>query len=136
MISPSGRARHRQLAAVNPAPSMVPAVSVASGAPTATVVFAQNAATLDDAGRAQVRTAVAAYHAAGGQGYVRVVGHAGSGGNSEQQMVSAVSRSQSCADAVARELIKQGVPASRVLVDAVGGSAGDAGRRAEIFLQS
>jgi len=48
-------------------------------------------------------------------------------------------RSQDRANAVARELIKDGVPAAKVLIDAVGdtqpkGEEGNSG--AEIFLQS
>ena len=128
--------RHQRMAAVNPTAATMPSVSAPSGTPAAIVSFAQEAATLDDAARAQVRTAVQAYRAAGGHGYVRVVGHAPGGGTSEQQMLSAFSRSQACADAVARELVKQGVPAGRVLVDAVGDAGASAGRRAEIFLQS
>lgn len=136
IVSGRGHAARTQLAALTPAATAPAPVPGGSGTPTATVVFASDAATLDEAARAQVRTALEAYRAAGGQGYVRVVGHAASGGNSERQMVSAFSRSQACADAVARELIKQGVPANRVLVDAVGDSGSDVGRRAEIFLQS
>ncbi|HEY1961725.1 MAG TPA: OmpA family protein, partial [Rhizomicrobium sp.] len=120
MPSGSGRVAHRQMASAGP--SAAPPMSSAGGTPAAVVTFSQDAATLDEAARAQVHAALAAYRAAGGQGYVRVVGHAASSGNSERQLVSAVSRSQSCADAVARELIREGVPASRVLVDAVGDS--------------
>jgi outer membrane protein OmpA-like peptidoglycan-associated protein len=136
LASPAGHVRQRQLAAANPVATAAPPLSGPAGAPAATVVFAAEANTLDDAARAQVRAAVAAYRSTGAQGYVRVVGHAPGVSNSERQMVSAFSRSQACADAVARELIKQGVPAGQVLVDAVGDSGGDGGRRAEIFLQS
>jgi outer membrane protein OmpA-like peptidoglycan-associated protein len=135
-MSAGSQIRHQRVATVNPTATTVPSVGAPSGTPAAVVSFAQSGATLDDAARAQVRTAVQAYRAAGGQGYVRVVGHAPGGRGSEQQVVSAFSRSQACADAVARELVKQGVPAGRVLVDAVGDAGGDAGRRAEIFLQS
>ena len=47
--------------------------------------------------------------------------------------VRAVERSQALATAVARELIKEGVPPKQVLVDAVADEGGE--RRAEIFLQ-
>lgn len=104
--------------------------SAASGTPAAVVTFPKDTIVLGDDARAQVRTAVEAFHAAGGQGYVRVVGHA-AGGSTDQ--VRAVERSQALATAVARELIKEGVPAKQVLVDAVADEGGE--RRAEIFLQ-
>lgn len=135
-MSAGSQIRHQRMASVNPTAATVPSVGAPSGTPAAVVSFAGGGANLDEAARAQVRAAVQAYRAAGGQGYVRVVGHAPGGGASEQQMLSAFSRSQACADAVARELVKQGVPAGRVLVDAVGDAGGNASRRAEIFLQS
>jgi outer membrane protein OmpA-like peptidoglycan-associated protein len=78
-----------------------------------------------------------------------VVGHASSRtGNMpvEKHLETIFDKSQARANAVAQELIHDGVPASRVLVDAVGDSQpifyesmpqGEEGnRRAEIFVQS
>jgi outer membrane protein OmpA-like peptidoglycan-associated protein len=88
---------------------------------------------------AQVQSAIAAWRAKGGQGYVRIVGHAASGAPklpADRRMTQSLERSQACATAVARELIKQGVPADRVLVDATASLSDGEQRRAEIFLQS
>jgi outer membrane protein OmpA-like peptidoglycan-associated protein len=103
------------------------------------VQFSANTIALDPNGVAQVQAAVAAYKAAGGQGYVRVVGHSASGAptlSADKQMTQSLQRSQACATAVARELIKEGVPANRVLVDAAASLSDGEQRRAEIFLQS
>ena len=56
----------------------------------------------------------------------------------ERKMVVDLERSTARANAVARELIKQGIPASKVLVEAVGDtrSGADGERRADIFVQS
>jgi outer membrane protein OmpA-like peptidoglycan-associated protein len=108
-----------------------------SGAPMAVVTFAQSGTALSADAQAQVRAAVQAFRAAGGHGYVRVVGHAASlGPTSQEQLSRSFEESQACANAVAQALIKQGVPANKVLVEAVGASNGESGaRRAEIFLQ-
>jgi outer membrane protein OmpA-like peptidoglycan-associated protein len=129
MVAPQGRARHRELASVNPAAAPAPTYVSASGPPAAVVAFPQASIVLNDDGRAQVQTAVQAFRAKGGQGYVRVVGHAASGNR-----IQSIERSQALATAVARELIKDGVPARQVLVDAVVDGSGD--RHADIFLQS
>jgi outer membrane protein OmpA-like peptidoglycan-associated protein len=133
MVVPAGRARHRELASVNPAAPVVaaPMYSAASGPPAAVVAFPQASIVLNGDGRAQVQTAVQAFRAKGGQGYVRVVGHAASGAGNR---IQSIERSQALATAVARELIKDGVPARQVLVDAVVDADGD--RHADIFLQS
>jgi len=78
-----------------------------------------------------------------------VVGHSSSRTSNmpvEKHLIAIFQKSQARANAVAKELIREGVPASRVLVEAVGDSQpvyyesmpqGEAGnRRAEIFLQS
>lgn len=118
------------------------------GGPSAVVFFKHDTTVLDAAARAQVRDAAKAFLARGGQGYVKIVGHASSRAgkmSSERQLVWNFERSQARANAVARALIREGVPADRVLVDAVGDDqsgyqltapdGGDAGRRADIFFQ-
>lgn len=117
-------------------------------APVAVVLFPGNSTALNAAGRKKVRLAVQDYRARGGHGYIRVVGHS-SGRTGNMSMVRHMEvnfdKSQARARAVARELIRQGIPADKVLVDAVGAEQpvyyesmpkGEAGnRRAEIFLQ-
>jgi len=76
------------------------------------------------------------------------VGHASSRTSNmtvEKHLEAIFNKSQDRANAVAKEMIRDGVPASRVLVEAVGDSQpvyyesmpqGEAGnRRAEIFIQ-
>jgi hypothetical protein len=114
-------------------------MNFASGPPAVTVTFPANSIGLDANGIAQVQTAVAAYRAKGGQGYVRVIGHSPSGApnlSADRQMMQSFERSQACATTVARELIKEGVPANRVLVDATSTLSDGEQRRAEIFLSS
>jgi outer membrane protein OmpA-like peptidoglycan-associated protein len=120
-----------------------------SGAPPASVVFFPGDTTvLSASAKAEVRAAVEKFQAGGGSGYVRVVGHASSRtGNMplERHLVVIFEKSQQRANSVAQELIKEGVPASRVLVEAVGDTqpvyyesmpkGEDGNRRAEIFLQ-
>lgn len=120
-----------------------------SGLPPAAVVhFANDGIRLNAAGRAQVRQAVNAYRARGSRGYVRVVGHSSSrtaNMSFAHHMELNFRKSEQRAEAVARALIRAGIPANKVLVQAVGASQpvyyesmpkGEAGnRRAEIFLQ-
>jgi outer membrane protein OmpA-like peptidoglycan-associated protein len=116
--------------------------------PTAVVYFSGDGAALGKAAHAQVRAAAAAFKANGGQGVVRVVGHASSrtaNMSVEKHLETIFAKSQARANAVAQDLIRQGVPAAKVLIDAVGDSQpvyyesmpkGEAGnRRAEIFVQ-
>lgn len=116
--------------------------------PTAVVYFSGDGVALTKAAHAQVRAAVAAFKANGGQGSIRVVGHSSSRtGNMsvEKHLETIFAKSQGRANAVAQDLIRQGVPAAKVLIDAVGDSQpvyyesmpkGEAGnRRAEIFVQ-
>jgi outer membrane protein OmpA-like peptidoglycan-associated protein len=139
------------LDAINSAAPATPSVysNPAGMPPTAVVMFPGDGTALDAAGRAQVRAAVSAFQERGGTGYVKVVGHSSSRTSNmpvEKHLVAIFAKSQARANAVARELIRQGVPASRVLVEAVGDSQpvyyesmpqGEAGnRRAEIFIQS
>ncbi|MEO7054742.1 MAG: OmpA family protein, partial [Rhizomicrobium sp.] len=117
--------------------------------PTAVVYFSGDGVALSKAAHAQVRAAVAAFKANGGQGSIRVIGHSSSRtGNMsvEKHLETIFAKSQGRANAVAQDLIRQGVPAAKVLIDAVGDSQpvyyesmpkGEAGnRRAEIFVQS
>jgi outer membrane protein OmpA-like peptidoglycan-associated protein len=135
----------------DPAPASAPSVYAnPAGLPAASVVFFPGDTTvLSASGRAQVRAAVSAYRAQGGTGFIRVVGHASSRtGNMplERHLVVIFEKSQQRASSVAQELIRQGIPASKVLVEAVGDSepvyyesmpkGEDGNRRAEIFLQS
>jgi outer membrane protein OmpA-like peptidoglycan-associated protein len=122
--------------------------SYSGAAPIAQIYFRGDGTTLDAAARAQIRRAVQAYNANGGQGSVRIVGHASgrtAGKTSEKHLMQVFRKSQARANAVAREVIREGVPAKKVLVDAVGDSQptsygptpkGDVGsHRADIFLQ-
>lgn len=122
----------------------------AQGLPPTSVVFFPGDGTLLNAeGRAQVRAAVEAFKQAGQQGYIRIVGHASSRTSNmplEKHLVVIFNKSQDRANAVAKEVIREGVPANKVLVEAVGDSqpvyyesmpkGEDGNRRAEIFLQS
>lgn len=123
-------------------------VSANGMAPVAVVLFSGNSSGLNAAGRAQVRAAVAAYKARGRRGYIRVVGHSSSRTGPMslvRHMEANFKVSQARAKSVARALIRAGVPADKVLVDAVGDSqpvyresmpsGEDGNRRAEIFLQ-
>lgn len=136
------------LDAIQSAPATAAAYSSATGTPAAVIFFPGDGTTLNAEGRAKVREAVAAFKAAGGQGYVHVVGHSSSrtaNMSVEKHLEVIFLRSKERGDAVARELIRDGVPAAKVLVDAVGDSqpvyyesmprGEDGNRRAEIFLQ-
>ena len=136
------------MAAMSGAPAAIAAMN-GGVAPTAVIYFPGDGTNLSTSARAEVRAAVAAFKANGGQGAIRVVGHASSRtGNMpvEKHLETIFDKSQARANAVAQELIHDGVPASRVLVDAVGDSQpiyyesmpqGEEGnRRAEIFVQS
>lgn len=117
-------------------------------APTAVVYFPGDSTGLPKAARNQVRDAVAAFQAGGGNGVVKVVGHSSSrtGNMSVERHLEVIfQKSQARASAVAQALIKAGVPADKVQIEAVGDSQpiyyesmpkGEAGnRRAEIFVQ-
>ncbi|MEJ0025742.1 MAG: OmpA family protein [Rhizomicrobium sp.] len=121
----------------------------ASGMPPAAVVmFPGDGTRLTAAGREQVRAAVAQFQQRGATGFIKVIGHSSSRTPNmpvEKHLVAIFEKSQQRANAVAAEIIRDGVPASRVLVEAVGDSQpvyfesmpeGEAGnRRAEIFIQ-
>ena len=117
--------------------------------PTAVIYFPGDGSTLSPAALTLIRTAVAQYKSSGGDASVRVVGHASSrtaNMSVEKHLEVIFDKSQARANAVAQELIREGVPAAKVLVDAVGDSQpvyyesmpqGENGnRRAEIFVQS
>ena len=116
--------------------------------PTATIYFAGDGTSLPASARTQVRDAVAAFQASGGNGTIKVVGHASSrtpNMSVERHLEVIFQKSQARANAVAQALIRAGVPANRVIVEAVGDSQpiyyesmpqGEAGnRRAEFFVQ-
>ncbi len=118
-------------------------------APAAVVFFPGDGTTLSATSRAKVKEVVQAFQAKGNQGFIKVVGHSSSRTPNmpiEKHLELIFQRSQDRASAVAHELIREGVPADKVLVDAVGDSQpvyyesmpkGEEGnRRAEIFLQS
>ena len=116
--------------------------------PTAIVYFPGDGTSLSPAARTQVREAVNAFKAGGGAGTIRVVGHASSRTANmpvERHLEVIFDKSQKRANAVAQALIRAGVPADKVLVEAVGDSqpvyyesmpkGEDGNRRAEIFVQ-
>lgn len=115
---------------------------VAGGLATASIVFPHDTTILSAAAKAQVMSAAQAFNAQGGAGYIRVVGHASS--RSSNMSVSRhlqwdFDHSQARATSVARALIAAGVPADKVLVNAVGDdnqSDEENSRRADIFFQN
>lgn len=136
--------------AINGAGASTPSVYAnANGMPpTAVVMFPGDGVALSAAGRAQVRVAVSAFQQRGGTGFIKVIGHSSSRTSNmpvEKHLVAIFAKSQARANAVAAEIIREGVPASRVLVEAVGDSqpvyyesmpqGEDGNRRAEIFIQ-
>ena len=117
-------------------------------APTEVVFFPGDSTVLPKAAQVKVREAVAAFRANGGSGSVKVIGHASSrtGNMSVERHLEVIfQKSQARANAVAQALIRAGVPADRVQIEAVGDSQpiyyesmpkGEEGnRRAEIFVQ-
>jgi outer membrane protein OmpA-like peptidoglycan-associated protein len=126
------------------------AYSNASGLPaTAVVFFPGDGVGLTAEAQSRVRAAVEQYNASGTQGFIRVVGHSSSrtaNMSAERHMEIIFRKSQERANAVAQEIIRDGVPADKVLVEAVGDTqpvyyesmprGEDGNRRAEIFLQS
>ena len=174
-VSPPIVARYRQTASnAGVAPAAVPAVPPKGGAPdmaggavvanldtvsmgaangdvapTAVVYFPGDGTILSAAAKSQVRNAVTQYRSMGGAGSIRVVGHASSRTANmpvEKHLELIFDKSQQRANAVAQELIREGIPAAKVLIEAVGDSQpvyyesmpqGEEGnRRAEIFVQS
>ena len=116
--------------------------------PTEIVYFPGDTTGLPKTARAQVSKAVAAFQAGGGTGTIKVVGHSSSrtaNMSVERHLEVIFQKSQARANAVAQALIKAGVPADRVQIEAVGDSqpifyesmpkGEDGNRRAEIFVQ-
>ncbi len=133
------------------ATSAVAAIAARNGGvpPTSVVYFPGDGTALSAAARAQIRSAAAAFKASGGTATIRVVGHASSRTPNmpvERHLEVIFTKSQARANAVARELMNQGVPADHLRIDAVGDSQpiyyesmprGEEGnRRAEIYVQS
>ena len=117
--------------------------------PTAIIYFPGDSTVLPKEAQAKVHEAVSAFRAGGGAGTVKVVGHSSSrtGNMSVERHLEVIfQKSQARASAVAQALIKAGVPADKVQIEAVGDSQpiyyesmpkGEEGnRRAEIFVQS
>jgi hypothetical protein len=111
----------------------------------AVVAFTRETTILDSGARNRIQSAARNFVAQGGTGFMRVVGRASDPANSLPRAIrlrNNFERSEAQATAVARELIRDGVPPQRVLVEAVGDSpVGDhyaprTSRSAEIFLQS
>jgi outer membrane protein OmpA-like peptidoglycan-associated protein len=130
------------------APAMQSPVTANPNGANAVVFFPGDAVSLNAAAKLQVRAAAEQFKMAGGQGYVRVVGHSSSrtpNMSAEKHLELIFKKSQARANAVARELIRAGVPADKVLVEAVGDTqpvfyesmpkGEDGNRRAEIFVQ-
>ncbi len=116
--------------------------------PTEIIYFRGDTTSLSKSALAQVRNAVSAFQAGGGNATVKVVGHASSRTANmpiERHLEVIFQKSQARADAVAQALIKAGVPADKVQIEAVGDSqpiyyesmpkGEDGNRRAEIFVQ-
>lgn len=131
--------------------SAIAAIAARNGgiAPAGVVYFPGDGTALNAAARTQIRSIVAAFKAAGGNGRIRVVGHASSRTANmpvERHLETIFAKSQARANAVARELMNQGIPSSQLQIDAVGDSQpiyyesmprGEEGnRRAEIYVQS
>ena len=130
--------------------AVAPAVvySNAQGLPAAAVIAFSDATTILSAdAKAQIRAAAESFNDRGGTGYIRVVGHASTSStkvSEARRLELNFERSQARATSVMRELIKDGVAANKILIDAVGDSQpaynaaaqGENGnRRAEIFFQ-
>ena len=124
------------------------AVQPLPGTPDAVISFAGDGTKLTPLAKARVREIAQAFQTKGAS-FVRVVGHSSSrtpNMSAEQHQQVVFQRSQDRANAVARELVKDGVPADKVLVEAVGDTQPlnketmpkdeEGNRRAEIFLQS
>jgi outer membrane protein OmpA-like peptidoglycan-associated protein len=129
-------------------PSGMAAAMNGGVAPTEIIYFPGDSTALPKAAQAKVREAAVAFRAGGGAGTVKVVGHSSSRtGNMtvERHLEVIFQKSQARANAVAQALIKAGVPADKVQIEAVGDSQpvyyesmpkGEEGnRRAEIFVQ-
>jgi len=115
--------------------------------PAAVVFFPRDEAVLGAKAKAQILSAAQSFQSRPGTGFIRVVGHSSSRTADmpmARHLAVVFEHSQDFATAVAHELIRDGIPADKVLIEAVGDSEpvyyesmpqGEAGnRRAEIFL--
>ena len=153
-VPPSILNRYRQtsggiaVASTGGRSAVAPAYAGASGGANAIVFFKGDTTILSAAGKMQVRAAAESFRSSGGMGHIRVIGHASAPSSRlthERGQVLMFEKSQQRANSVAQELIRDGVPPDRVLVEAVGDSqpvyggapgGGDSNHSAEIFLQS
>jgi outer membrane protein OmpA-like peptidoglycan-associated protein len=116
--------------------------------PQASVYFTHDTTILSSDAKAQVQATAQAFASRGSSGFVRVVGYSSSNSTkltAARRMEWNLERSQARANAVARELIRDGVPADRVLVEGRGDqesaaytavpAGGDSGHRADIYIQ-
>jgi outer membrane protein OmpA-like peptidoglycan-associated protein len=116
--------------------------------PTQIIYFPGDTTNLSKSAMTQVRNAVATFQAGGGAGTIKVVGHASSRTANmpvERHLEVIFQKSQARANAVAQALIRAGVPADKVQIEAVGDSqpiyyesmpkGEDGNRRAEIYVQ-
>jgi hypothetical protein len=123
-----------------------PSLFAQTGPPAIAVVnFSRETTILDGKARNRIQLAAQNFAAQGGGGFMRVVGHASSPASAAPRAIrlrNNFERSEAQATAVARELIRDGVPPQKVMVEAVGDKpagghgAGAPIRIAEIFLQS
>jgi outer membrane protein OmpA-like peptidoglycan-associated protein len=105
--------------------------------PQASVYFSSDTTILNADAKAQVQAAAQAFTSRGATGFVRVIGYSSSNSTkltASRRMEWNLEHSQARANAVARELIKDGIPPDRVLIEAKG-DAENAGSRADIFIQ-
>jgi len=117
--------------------------------PSAVVFFPGGGKAIDGKGSLQIQAAAQAFLAAGGEGFIRVVGHSSSRTGDmplAEHIAFVFKQSQDRANAVAQALVKAGVPAKSVIIEAVGDTQpvyyesmpqGEEGnRRVEIFIES
>lgn len=122
----------------------VPQMTVRPGEPVALVRFGEGSARLGTADRDTLARISAMANELGGR--VRIVGHAGRpGGEGSKSEIADFNLSLDRANAVAQELMKNGLTAERLKIEAVGdaepmviagsATAESANRRAEIFIE-
>jgi outer membrane protein OmpA-like peptidoglycan-associated protein len=139
------------LGAITAGTSTKPSVYVNSMGLSASLVvyFHGDTAALNGDALSEVQDAAQKFRSQGGQGFVRVVGHSSSRTADmpvERHLELIYRKSQDRANVVAQALIRAGVPANKILVEAVGDSqpiyyesmpkGEDGNRRTEIFFQS
>ncbi len=122
----------------------VPGTPVVPGEPVATIRFGEGTARLAPADRNALARVAAMAQETGGR--IRIVGHAGRpGGDGAKSEVADFNLSLDRANAVAQELMRNGISSERLKIEAVGDAeplvvAGSAAaeapnRRAEIFIE-